>query len=753
MFSIVQPTLQLQTAMSRLNFRILYPTFCVLTFSLLCPIARADDSTKQDNFIPWHRRCLVGMEVGPTGAQSGHSDPNDRRYCAEFNGREIVRRCVEANCEYLVIWARDGDWAYYDSKLLKKAPGLGDRDVLREAVEEAKKHDLPVIAYCVVQQGGHFMSAHPELLMRDAGGHAIGNFCFNSGYLEVMKQLLAEQLAYGVAGFHVDMLEHGFGPPYGCWCDACKKQFEAEYGRPMPGGISWDEQGEQVLEFRYASVRRFEEKLRDFVKGLDPRATIDFNYHANPPFSWETGQRPVEHANIGDFLTGESGLWGFGLLGGSRHAEFYRAATPGKPYQVVMQRGVSFYHDQTTRPLADIRWELFTLLSHGAFATMVDKTDYLGRLDPNCYERTGAAFAEARAKRAEFGHRPVYDVGLYFSSRSRDWLGREGGRGWFGPYLGAHKICLYEHLMSGVIFDENANPETLAQFPVVMLPNVGILSEKEVRLLTDYVEQGGGLVITGQCGRSDRYGRPLAEPLLDALIGAKLQSGLGNADAWLRFSAKEVKEIADKTDSANNVPDITRRLLAEIAPDRAFLVRAPTIIYQPTTAVGFGELLKPIQARGDLLGPDAPVGPALLINRVGKGTVITFAAAVDQAATGEHAQTESRKLLANAIRALNPRPRVRISAPAYVETVVTDDPAARTLRVHLIGYCAPPQTSLGAMVRPAMIEDKPMYRVAIECDRPLAGASSFNPTTTLRRDGNRLEAVVDDIHEVLRLNY
>ena len=40
----------------------------------------------------------------------------------------------------MVIWARDGVYTYYDSKLQPKAPGLGERDVLRETVEEAKEH-------------------------------------------------------------------------------------------------------------------------------------------------------------------------------------------------------------------------------------------------------------------------------------------------------------------------------------------------------------------------------------------------------------------------------------------------------------------------------------------------------------------------------------------------------------------------------------------------------------------------------------
>ena len=73
---------------------------------------------------PWYRKVLVGMEAGPTGAQFG-SDPSDVGYAARFDGRAIVRQCVAAGCEYVVIWARDGEYAYYDSKVMPKYPGLG----------------------------------------------------------------------------------------------------------------------------------------------------------------------------------------------------------------------------------------------------------------------------------------------------------------------------------------------------------------------------------------------------------------------------------------------------------------------------------------------------------------------------------------------------------------------------------------------------------------------------------------------------
>ncbi|MCA9186342.1 MAG: hypothetical protein KDA99_12010, partial [Planctomycetales bacterium] len=343
--------------------------------TLLCVGGLFPDATvaqRASPAMPWFQRAIVGMEVGPTGAQFGYSSPTDERYCSKWNGAEIVRKCVEANAEYLVLWLRDGDFAYYNSKILPKAPGLGNRDPLREAQHEAAKHDLPIISYCVVQQGGIYLQGNPQWKMRDAEGNEIGRFCFNSGYLAAIKQLVAEQLAYGIDGFHIDMLDQGFGEPYGCWCDACRELFRKAYGHPMPSGVTWDKTWDEMLEFRYASSERFEKELTTYIRSLNSRATVDFNYHGNPPFSFEVGQRPVQHAGSGDFVTGETGVWGFSALGVGLNAEFYRASAPGVPFQVAIQRGVRMYHDQTTRPLLHMRWGTITLLAHGAFVTMID---------------------------------------------------------------------------------------------------------------------------------------------------------------------------------------------------------------------------------------------------------------------------------------------------------------------------------------------------------------------------------------------
>ncbi len=693
---------------------------------------------------PWFMDALVGMEVGPTGAQFGHSDPTDTRYCAHFDGREIVRQAVAAHSQYLVLWVRDGDYAYYDSKLLPKAPGLGKRDPLRDAVSEARKHKLPLLAYCVVQQGGHYLKAHPEWEMRGSDDKPLGRFCYNSGYLEAMKAILTEQLAYGISGFHIDMLDQGFGPPYGCWCASCRALFEKEFGHALPKGVSWDAAWDDMLSFRYGSSERFEKALYARVKALNPAVTVDFNYHGNPPFSFEVGQRPVQHAGNADFVTGETGVWGFSALGVGLNAEFYRASTPGLPYQVAIQRGVRMYHDQTTRPLNDIRWELFTLLAHGAFVTMVDKTGLEGRLDPAAYRRIGEAFAEARRKKALFVGAPVYDVGLYFSSRTRDWLGRQSPGRYFTSFQGAHRAFVLEHLTFGVILDENATLETLKTFPVVCIPNAAILAESEMALLLRYVEGGGKLIVTGQSGTQDRRGSALPSSMLSELIGARSKGTLESLDNWVRLGSL-----------TQGAP----------LPDVPFLVKGPATLYEPTTARALGELWRPARTTRQKEGlestewpmsAEALVGPAVLVNAFGKGTVITFTASPDYATASEHPVVEARKLLADAVRFLHPKPRIQVNAPANVEVVVRDDPKARALHVHFIAYNPTPQTTPQAnrpYVIPGLIEDAPLYRATIHLPATTKAITAFSAATVLKKNRRTITATISDIHEVLTIRY
>jgi hypothetical protein len=392
---------------------------------------------------------------------------------------------------------------------------------------------------------------------------------------------------------------------------------------------------------------------------------------------------------------------------------------------------------------------LSTLLAHGAFVTMIDKTGFDGWLDPVAYQRMGRVLGEARQKREHFGQRPFCEVGLYFSSRTRDWIGREQPGQVFQSFQGTHQACVTEHVPFGVVLDENVSAEVLASFPVVCLANVGIVSPREVELLTDYVQQGGHLLVTGHSGQFDRHGQPLAQSVLADLIGARVLDRLESLDNWV------------KLDAPNATSPETEQIADGLRPDWPFLVKGPATVYQATTARAYGQLLRPLRTARQMQGKmgtewpmnaDAPVGPALLVHHVGQGRVVTCAASPGYATASEHAIVEARRLLVNAARLLRPSARIDIQAPANVEAVVTHDPPAGKLRVHFIAYNPTPRTTPPnnrPYVLPGLIEDAPIYRVTVTLAETPSEVAALEPDTQVHVDGNRIQATINAIHDVL----
>jgi hypothetical protein len=333
-------------------------------------------------------------------------------------------------------------------------------------------------------------------------------------------------------------------------------------------------------------------------------------------------------------------------------------------------------------------------------------------------------------------------------------VGRVKPAEWFPSFLGAHKALVYEHIPYGVALDENATPESLRRFPVLLVPNAGIVSEREAALFRQYAEAGGKLIFTGLPGCYDRMGRLGEMSTLAPLIGAEFGVRLDSLDNWVRLAA-----------DAGSPENSEAPFASGLRRDWPLLVKGPAAVWKETTATPLGELMKPYrsirQQQGEE-GTDWPmsaetrVGPAVLRQRVGAGEVLTFAGSPDFATASEHHIVEARRLLTAAVELLHPSPRVQITAPATVQAIVTDDPASRTLRVHLLGYNAPPQTlpvKERPYILPALMEDPPTFRATIDFRDPPQSAAALDPATVVKHDGRRVEVTVSDVHEVVMVRY
>ena len=202
-------------------------------------------------------------------------------------------------------------------------------------------------------------------------------------------------------------------------------------------------------------------------------------------------------------------------------------------------------------------------------------------------------------------------------------------------------------LQFGIVLDENVSLDGLKKFPVVCLPNVAILSNQEVALLNDYVRQGGKLLISGQTGQFDAMGTPLHNSALTDLIGADVVRRLETEDNWVSVDA-----------SPRNFLSPPKSCRMNLRPDWNFLVKGPATVYKPTTAKSLGKLYAPDrtnrQKEGKMhtewpMSAGQSVGPAVLINQVEKGLVVTCAASPDYASASEHALVEDRILFPQSV--------------------------------------------------------------------------------------------------------
>ena len=87
---------------------------------------------------------------------------------------------------------------------------------------------------------------------------------------------------------------------------------------------------------------------------------------------------------------------------------------------------------------------------------------------------------------------------------------------------------------------------------------------------------------------------------------------------------------------------------------------------------------------------------------------------------------------------------------------MAEDWATRTLRVHLLGYNSPPQTTPARerpYLLPGLIETAPIYRVTLATADHFKRVTTLNKSTFIKRHGNRIEAIVEDIHECILIRY
>lgn len=305
------------------------------------------------------------------------------------------------------------------------------------------------------------------------------------------------------------------------------------------------------------------------------------------------------------------------------------------------------------------------------------------------------------------------------------WPRRVGG---YCNYAGFVGHCYNLHCAFGQlgvqyepIFEQFISPEELKPYSVLILPAVGYLRPTSVAAIKDWVRRGGALVVTGNVGHRDRWGRVAEASVIRDLLGA-------------------VAERHEHAGAFSLSPDGSRNL--EVRYD----VTLPAVRYVCNTAKAIGRW------------QDGSVAAA--VNEVGAGKVI-FVGAEELAcsyvgwggvarrfAVGKAFFPGVTECLDRVLRmalgdAAEELPLQNISVPRAVEVTVRRQPARYI--VHLINFR--PQA--------APIEDA---RVAIripEGARPVVFYPEDMSRVQHRAEGRDVVVTVRafDVHEVFVVQY
>jgi len=99
---------------------------------------------------------------------------------------------------------------------------------------------------------------------------------------------------------------------------------------------------------------------------------------------------------------------------------------------------------------------------------------------------------------------------------------------------------------------------------------------------------------------------------------------------------------------------------------------------------------------------------------------------------------------------------VKVDASANVEVVVTDDPDARILRIHLLAYISQPATTPERnrpYVLPGLMETPPISRVTLHLDRRIKSVRLTGRKSGYKKSGRTLQVITEDVHEVVQVRY
>ncbi len=558
--------------------------------------------------VPWYRRAY-------RWGQTNITEKDPERYDIAWWRQYWKRTATQA-----VIINAGGIVAYYPSRfpLHHRAEFLNGRDLFGELTKAAHDDGLFVMARMDSNRTAEdFFEAHPDWFARDAQGQpyrAADKYvtCINSAYYdEYLPAVLREIAERSRPDGFTDNSWSGLGRESICYCENCARRFQQRAGRALPRRADWDDPAYRGW-ILWSYARRTE------LWEMNNRVTREAG---GPDCIWSgmnSGSVTAQARSFRD-LRAICARAGILMLDHQRRDDdtgFQQNGDTGKrvhmllgwdklaPESMAMYESGPGYYRVASKPAAEARMWMIAGLAGGIQTWWHHVGAY--HEDRRMY-RTAEPVTRWCAANEPYlvNRRPLATVGLVWSQRNTDFFGRDDpGERVDAPYTGFMHALVRARIPYVPVHVDDIEKHA-AGLRLLILPNVGAISDAQAGAIRQFVRDGGSLLATGHTGLYDEWGDPRSDFVFADLCGchragpastlAPIGRAQGSIHTYLRL-APELRARVDGPHTAGEPP---------AAGERHRVLRG----FDETDLLAFGGTLEPLRVEPTAIVPLTYVPP------------------------------------------------------------------------------------------------------------------------------------------------
>jgi hypothetical protein len=558
---------------------------------------------------------------------------------------------------------------------------MGKRDILNEITTACRKEGIRVIGridFRGVEE--HVYKKFPGWFKKDAAGNGVQtNYTkpklYESCYMgQYRNEYANEFVAYVLKNYGLDGIWHN-APGFNgiCYCERCMEAYKAFSGKAIPLLTAAPTELDDYMKWKAQAADQYMDRIKKTVKsfGNDKAYTAEvFSIYAVSQQRVDSGVDLNNARKYFDilvsvaFLTENAETYHYENLNyGSTIIKFLKSMAPERE-AVVMYSGNGTSHRLVIDPPIDLKIWLWEILSAGGrfwncYFTNVPTVTHDRR---NAFNES-AAYHFVKANEALLEqHVPVASIGIYYSRPTRlSYRNKSEEGNEFGTEIrGVETVLMENHILHDFILDDQLSKERLQRYELVILPNVRCMSEGEIKLLKEYVHEGGNLIATYATSLFDTDGKERVDFGLAELFGVNYSGKRENTRKDNYQFILNKKHPLVEADSSSTELLFTAGFTALTKPGKASEVICtwvPTIQNQP-----------PDKASVQGFPTDYPT---IIEHGYGKGKVIYFANQPDVLSI-EPGHPDPRNLLLRSIRLLAKNSiSIETNAPSSVHVGLT----------------------------------------------------------------------------------